>query len=381
MKRLTAVLLVLFLLLPAGGCGGKTSDWDAAPEIPGYGEPVRVENDAAVCFSLWRYAGGDSVITTNDGQAYLITGSAPDGLDGRIAVIPRSPGKIYMAASAVMCFWDAMDRLSDIRFSALEADDWTVENAQAAMARGEIVYAGKYREPDYELLLTGGCDLSVQSTMSEHVPKVKEKLSELGIPVFVDRSSYEPDPLGRCEWVKVYAEIAGCPERGEALFAEQKAVFDSVADALAAAPSSGKTAVFFYITASGNFVTRKQGDYITKMIELAGGENVFAFEGEDNALSSVTLSPEEFVLAAKDADIILYNGTVAGTLSSVDELIYLNSLLADFRAVKNGDVWCTEANLYQNIMKTGEVLADFYAVFADTEEPLTYLHKLKGLYG
>ena len=145
------------------------------------------------------------------------------------------------------------------------------------------------------------------------------------------------------------------------------------------APPSGKTAVFFYVTAAGSFVTRKSGDYITKMIELAGGENVFAFEGEDNALSSVTLSPEEFVLAAKDADVILYNGTVSGTLSTVDELTALNPLLGDFRAVKNGNVWCTEQNLYQNIMKTGEILADFHTVFADTGEPTAYLHRLAAL--
>ena len=384
MKRLLLLCSAALLLLCFFGCAKETDPWDAPPVIPGYGEPVRAENDAAVCFAIWRYANGDSVIATSDGHAYLISDSMPDGLDGGITVIPRSPERIYMAASAVMCFWDAMDRLGDIRFSGLEADDWTIEGARAAMEDGGIVYAGKYREPDYELLLSGDCDLSIQSTMSEHVPKVKEKLSELGIPVFVDRSSYEPDPLGRCEWVKVYAEIAGCPEIGETLFDGQKAVFDSVADALAAAPSSpaspfgGKTAVFFYVTASGKFVTRKQGDYISRMIELAGGENVFAFEGEDNALSSVTLSPEEFVLAAKDADIILYNGTVAGTLSSIEELAALNPLLEDFRAVRNGAVWCTEANLYQNIMKTGEVLADFYAVFADTGEPLTYLHKLDG---
>ncbi len=373
MKRLLALLLIL-LLLPVCGCGKVNRDWDTVPELPGHGEPVRVPLDAAQCFSLLRYENGDSLILTSGGQAYLVTDApkAPEGTDSRITVIPRSPATVYLAASAVMCFWDALDCLSDIRFSALEADDWTIGNAKSAMDRGAIVYAGKYREPDYELLLSGGCDLSIQSTMSEHVPKVKEKLTELGIPVFVDRSSYEPDPLGRCEWVKVYAEIAGCPEKAEALFAEQKVVFDDLADA----PSSGKTAVFFYITASGSFVTRKRGDYISKMIELAGAENIFAFEGEDNALSSVTLSPEEFVLAAKDADVILYNATVAGPPASVDELIALNPLLADFRAVRNGNVWCTEANLYQNIMKTGEVLADFHAVFADSGEPLTYLHKL-----
>ena len=373
MRRFLLPLLTLILLL-AGCASAGRNDADRAPVIPGYGEPERVPLDAARCFSIWRWDNGASMVRTSGGQAFLITDDKPEGLDAGITVIPPSPERIYMAASAVMCFWDAMDRLGDIRFSALEAEDWTVEGAREAMERGEILYAGKYREPDYELLLSEGCGLSIQSTMSEHVPKVREKLEELGIPVFVDRSSYEADPRARCEWIRAYAEIAGCPETGEALFAEQKAAFDSLADA----PSSGKTAVFFYVTASGSFVTRKNGDYISKMIGLAGGENVFAFEGEDNALSSVTLSPEEFVLAAKDADIILYNGTISGILYTMDELVSLNPLLADFRAVKNGNVWCTEANLYQNIMKTGEILHDFHAVFADTGEPLTYLHKLEG---
>lgn len=372
MRRLL-LILVLLLLFPGCAAEGK-HDMRRPPEIPGYGEPVSVPLSAARCFAIWRWDNGDSAIMTDDGSVYLLTDSAPAGLDPEIKVIPRSPERVYMAASAVMCFWEAMDRLGDIRFSALEAEDWTVVGAREAMERGDMVYAGKYREPDYELLLSSGCDLSVQSTMSEHVPKVKEKLGELGIPVFVDRSSYEADPLARCEWVKVYAEIAGCPETGEALFDGQAAVFD----AFAAAEPTGKTAVFFYVTASGSFVTRKSGDYISKMIELAGGENVFAFEGEDNALSSVTLSPEEFVLAAKDADVILYNGTVSGTLYTIDELVALNPLLSGFRAVKSGDVWCTEQNLYQNIMKTGDILRDFHTIFADTGEITTYLHRLDG---
>lgn len=367
-----ALLAAFLLLLTLVGCARAEGE-GGVPEIPGYGEPVPVPNEAASCFAIYRYDNGASLVTTNDGAAYLIADEAPAGLDPGIVAIPREPERVYMAASAVMCFWEAMERMDEIRFSALEADGWTVEAARDAMERGEILYAGKYREPDYELLLSGRCDLSIQSTMSEHVPKVKEKLSELGIPVFVDRSSYEPDPLGRCEWVRVYAEIAGCPEVGDALFAGQKARFDALTDA---APS-GVRAAFFYVTASGSFVTRKPGDYISKMIALAGGENVFTFAGEDNALSSVTLSPEEFVLGAKDADILIYNGNISGNLSSMEELVALNGLLADFRAVRNGKVWCTEDNLYQSIMKTGDILADFHTVIADTGEPLTYLRPLE----
>ena len=386
--RFACVLLALSLLVPLclcpAGCGRAEVISMDPPALDGWGEPERIPNDCAESFALYRYDNGDSAVVTGDGTAYLVTDdpaaaraktASASETEPKLTVLPRSPERVYLAATAVMSFFDALDALPSVRFSALEADGWTSENARARMEDGEMVYAGRYREPDYELLLSGGCDLSIQSTMSEHVPKVREKLEELGIPVFVDRSSYESDPLARCEWVRVYAEIFGSPEAGDALFAEQKAHFDTLGNV----SPSGKTAVFFYVTASGSFVTRKSGDYVSKMIELAGGENVFAFKGDDNALSSVTVAPEEFCLRAKDADIILYNSTTSGAVSSVEELIAKNELLADFRAVKNGDVWCTEDSLYQDIMKTGEILSDFSAVFSGTapDTGLRYLKKLK----
>lgn len=385
--RAACVLLALSLLVPLclslSGCGAAEEISMAPPPLEGWGEPERIPNDCAESFALYRYENGDSAVVTGDGTAYLITSdpvrakeaAASASEQGRTpTVLPRSPERVYLAATAVMSFFDALDALPAVRFSALESDGWTIENARARMEDGEMVYAGRYREPDYELLLSGRCDLSIQSTMSEHVPKVREKLEELGIPVFVDRSSYEADPLARCEWVRVYAELMGCPEAGDALFAEQKAFFDALEDV----QPSGKTAVFFYVTASGSFVTRKSGDYVSKMIELAGGENVFAFSGDDNALSSVTVEPEEFCLRAKDADIIVYNGTTSGSVSSVEELVAKNELLADFRAVKSGNVWCTEDSLYQDIMKTGEILSDFRAVFSGNGDGggLRYLRKL-----
>ena len=45
--------------------------------------------------------------------------------------------------------------------------------------------------------------------MIYHSPEVKEQLEKLGVPVLVERSSYEQDPLGRMEWVKVYGALVG----------------------------------------------------------------------------------------------------------------------------------------------------------------------------
>ena len=53
------------------------------------------------------------------------------------------------------------------------------------------------------------------------VRELKEKLEELGIPVLVDHSSYEPNPLGRTEWVKLYGLLTGHEEEAEAAFAKE----------------------------------------------------------------------------------------------------------------------------------------------------------------
>ncbi|MCR5263306.1 MAG: ABC transporter substrate-binding protein [Clostridiales bacterium] len=372
-KFAAAALISLFALLVFSGCGASGEKEFVLPDIPELGEPVKTELCRAECFSIYDYRNGDSLIVTDDGGVYLISEKKPEGLDDGVVFIRRGTDKIYMAASAVMSFFDALGRVSDIRFSALEEKSWEFESARGAMSDGDMIYAGKYRDPDYELLLKEGCSLSIQSTMSGHVPKVRQKLTEIGIPVFVDRSSYEPHPLGRCEWIKVYARMTGETELGDKLFEEQKAYFDALDDRA----DSGKTAVFFYISASGRIVTRKSGDYVTKMIEMAGGENVFDFIGEDNASSSVTLEPEQFCIYAKDADIIFYNANLGGEISSVDELLSKYGLLREFKAVRNGDVWCTGRSVYQDIMKMGEMLSEFHSIFfGETDGGLKYFYRL-----
>ena len=43
---------------------------------------------------------------------------------------------------------------------------------------------------------------------------------------------------------------------------------------------------------------------------------------------------EDFYAAEKDADILIYNGTIEGELTSIAELVQKNSLFADFKDSK-----------------------------------------------
>lgn len=386
MKMMPCVKLMLCMgaavcLLLASACGNAVeSSVDHQPvSIKGLSLAERVDLMYADQFAIDRYDGGYALISVADGGRYLVIPEgkeAPDGLAKDIKIIERPADHIYLAATAAMSFFDALGCGGNIQFSGTKAEDWCIDYAKEAMERGDMLYAGKYREPDYELLLDQGCRLSVQSTMIEHNPEVKEKLIELGIPVFVDYSSYESHPLGRCEWIKVYGELTDQADTAQRLFLEQteklKAIEKQKTD-------TGKTVAFFYISNSGQAVTRKPGDYVSKMMGLAGGNNIFQDIDSDSATSTMMMEMEQFYTTAKDADIIIYNNDIGKDVHSIEDLIAKNQLLADFKAVKNGNVWCTKENLFQETMKIGEIIADFNAVFSGTaeENPPTFMFPLE----
>ena len=195
-----------------------------------------------------------------------------------------------------------------------------------------------------------------------------------GIPVFVDYSSYEKKPLGRTEWVKLYGLLSGKEEEATAAFDREKEAFEQISQDKA----TGKTVAFFYITSNGEVNVRKASDYLPKMIEMAGGSYILKQDEEDDSVSStMSMDMESFYAAAKDADYIIYNSTVDGEISTIDELTEKSSLLEHFKAVEEGNVYCTSKNLYQSTMKLGSIISDLYKILHGEEDTLTYIYRLE----
>jgi iron complex transport system substrate-binding protein len=303
-------------------------------------------------------------------------GEVPQDLSEDICVLQQPVSDIYLAASAVMDMFCAVDAIDAISLSGTAVDSWHIDEAREAMENGSIEYAGKYSAPDYEMIVEKGCRLSIQSTMIEHVPEVKEQLELLGIPVLVDRSSYEEHPLGRMEWMKLYGVLTGREEAAVAAFEQQEKIFE---DALAQ-EALGKTVAYFYVTSNGSVNVRKPGDYISKMIALAGGTYILEDSGEDSAAGTMNLQMEEFYDKAKDADYLIYSSSIEGELCSMDELLDKSPLFADFKAVQEKNVWCTTEDLYQSSMELGTAMADIHTMLTmeDAEDgELTYLFRLE----
>ena len=377
MKKLISLFLILPLLLV--GCGSGSQP-DLPAEGPAWADQTvtgSLELQYANQFSADYYTGGYTLITIADGNRYLLVpegAAVPTGLDGDIAVLRQPLNRIYMAATSAMDLYRAVGGMDSIRLSSQQAEDWYIPEAREAMERGDILFAGKYSVPDYELIYAEGCNLAVESTMIYHSPEVKEQLERLGVPVLVERSSYEKHPLGRIEWMKLHALLLNRLPEAEAVF---QAELDAIAPVLDQ-PATGKTVAFFAINPTGYVTVRKSTDYIAKTIALAGGQYIFSDLGDDSSnASTVNLQMEAFYTDAKDADVLIYNSTLQGQLQSLDQLLAQSALLKDFKAVQNGNVWCTGQNVFQQSMSLGGLILDIHSVLtAEAPENLTYLHRL-----
>ena len=379
-KKLICLLLLGALALGLlFGCGGEKQAAAAAtgPEWSALAAIRQVPLKHATQFSLTEYEQGYTLLDIPTSGRFLIVpqgAGLPQGLDDDVVPLYAPLDRMYLAATSSMDFFRALDSVPAVRLSGTDVNGWYIKEAKAALEDGSMIFAGKYSAPDYELIFAEKCDLAIESTMIYHSPEVKEQLEKLGVPVLVERSSYEEDPLGRMEWVKVYGALLGKLPAAEELFDGEVEAVEPLLDQ----PKTGKTVAFFYITTTGTVNVRKSSDYVPRMIALAGGDYAFPDLSSGSALSTVNMTMESFYDGARDADVLIYNSTIDGELFTLSELLQKSAFLKDFNAVQTGNVWCTGKNLFQEPMGLGKLILDMHRVLTDENAPdeLTYLHKL-----
>ena len=332
-------------------------------------------------FDVENVSDGVTLITIAGKDRYLLAeegAELPTELSGDAVVLQKPFKNIYLAASAPMDFFDKLEDTDIVKMTSTTAENWNLESIRSKVESGAISYVGKYSTPDFETVLSRGCDLCVESTMIYHKPETKEKLESLGIPVMVDYSSYENEPLGRLEWIKLYGLIMDREAETSAFFEEAERKLNAAIDGA----GYNKSVAYFYVTQNGRVSVKKSNDYIVRMIEMAGGSYIFEdLKGDEmSAQSTVNMTMEEFYAQARDADVLIYNSAIDSPLSSVKELEDISPLFASFKAVAAGEVWCTEKDMYQEITAVTATVEDLKAIFsgeASGRDELQYMHRLR----
>jgi iron complex transport system substrate-binding protein len=362
--------------LALSGCGSKTEPANTESLVFSH----HYQLDYAQQFTADCYEGGYTMVSIPDsGQKFLVVpqdAAEVDSLPADVTVLRQPVENIYLVSTSVMDLILHLDALDSVTLSGTKAEGWYLPEAKQAMEAGRIAYAGKYSAPDYEQILAANCGLAIENTMILHTPEVKEQLEHFGIPVLVERSSYESGPLERMEWIKLYGILLGKEDTAEQVFAAQEA---AIAPLLEQEPT-GKSCAFFSLSSNNLATVRKGSDYVAKMIEMAGGAYVFSdLTDNGNSLATMNLPLEDFYAGAKDADVLIYNSAIEGTIASVSQLTEKFPLLSEFKAVQNGQMWCTSQSLFQQSMALADLILDMNKVFtegtpdADTLKFLTHV--------
>lgn len=363
MKKMIALIALLW---------GVFTVQIALAELPAVTENLTPE--AAKNFAVGRLEGGYSLIDVQNGGRFLLIPEgmdAPDDLDADITPLYMPLDNLLVASTSTVALMDEIGALSAVAQTTYDAEDWYLPDVKQAVQDGRIAYVGSYKQPDFERIALNPPKLDVFSTMIDGTPDVREKLDELGIPVLVDSSALEDTPLGRMEWMKLYGVLLGHEDAANAAFEAQKQKIKTLEPM-----QENVTVAMFYITSKGALYVRNNGDYMVKMLELAGGQ--YTPEGLDDGESGTRqMEMEAFYLAAGDADCILYIGQLGGRPETLSQLLERNALLADFKAVQTGRVYCTGADYFQQAGRLGDLIEDMNRMLSGDDAVLTHIMKLE----
>ncbi len=329
----------------------------------------------AKCFSVDYYKGGYKVVKLVDDTTMLIVPegmSIPKDKPENAIVLQQPVNNILVSSTPVTSLINAVGALDSISLTTYNADSWYIDTVKQAILDGKLTYIGDYKEPDYELITAAGTKFAFFSTML--TDDVRDQLHNIGVEVALDQSAQEDHPLARVEWAKLYGAIFNREEAAEEVFNVQ----DQYVEELSKLEDTGKSVVMFYITSKGVLYARNADDYMAKMIDLAGGQYALSDVGVGET-GTAKMELEAFYDKAKDADYIIYIWSMGGKPETLEAFAERASILADMKAYKEGNVWCTTPDYFQIQNTIGSMINDIHLMLEadDSTDKLTYLFRLK----
>lgn len=393
-KRLFTIMMIVILAVSGTaltGCGNTNTTSNETSDANQYDGKLEFDHTMelkyAKLFKVDYYKGGYKMLTvTNRDEDTSVVDKetkillVPDGMstpadiDSNVMVLKAPVTNMLVSSTPVTSLMNASGCLSNISLVNYDRDEWYIDEVKQAFDDNKLTYVGKYQDPDYELIVAGAPNLVIYSTMLSSVPEVAAKLKELGINYILDQSTYETEPLGRVEWAKFYGALCDKEDGANKVFNEQEEYITKLSNV----ENSGKKVAVFYITSKGKLYVRNGGDYLAKMVNMAGGNYIFSSLNPEKT-GTQTMEMETFYETAKDADYIIYIWSLGGKPSTLDDFIGYNSTFSDLKAVKEGNVWCTTPDFFQITDTIGSMVNDINLMLNadDNTTQLTYLKKLQ----
>lgn len=310
----------------------------------------------AETFSVKYLKGGVKKIELEDGKTLILMPEGkevPEEYNGESVVnIPIE--KAMLGTTVFACDLRAIEELDSIIAVTSDIDVWEIQEVIDNMESGKTKFVGKNKSPDYELIYSLKPDVAFITGGRAGNQETMEKFDELGISYVPGTSYLELHPLGRMEWMKLTAAFYDKEDIAEKHF--NNAV-KNINELQGQFSSEEKPKVIWGRISKGKASVPLAESYAAKMIEIAGGDYVF----KDANLESKDISIEEFYDKGKDADIFIWE-TMGPAPESLEAMIEETPSLADFKTVKEKNVWRLDDDYWQSIDKTDVIVKSLAAI-------------------
>ncbi|MCG1025540.1 MULTISPECIES: ABC transporter substrate-binding protein [Dehalobacter] len=355
------VILIMICSLIVAGCSAGSQESNK----PLTGKEVSLSYTNA--FKIADYGNNIKLLTDAENNQFLLV---PEGV--KTPKIPEAAGATVINTplkKVVYCSTTQVGLLQAIfsdkdwdSIAAVTTDtaEWYVDEVKTRMENGTIQYVGTggMADPDFEKIQALNPDMVFVYTGDYGLQKTLAKMKELHIPCVVVNDYTEPTDMGRLEWLKFLGAFYNKDQKAAGFIEEKAAMLQEITAAVKDKPSPK---VVYGMVYDGKVYITDGGSYVAKQIKEAGGDYVFANVNPDKTGSS-QISMEEFYEKGKDADVFIYSSMVA-YMPSVESLLKAEPLLKDFKAVKNGKVYCFAPWYYMSINKTIEGVKDMASLF------------------
>ncbi|NLM03802.1 MAG: ABC transporter substrate-binding protein [Clostridiales bacterium] len=356
MRKLSLGICFILILSLLVGCGNTTTQ----------NEDVGGDNVGIISSMELKYTSSFDVKFLEDGNK-LIT----DGIGREILLVQRDAEipeeykdfpvihipveKVVVTSETQGSMLEPSKAVGTIIGYTENINDWYLEELKENIETGKVEFLGGGESPDYEKIKELSPDVVL---VDAGLQQIGDKLDALGIPYIIDSSDWEADPMARMEWIKLFACFYNMEDEVIAYFDRGVEKLKDIEERVKGLEQPKVSWGFLF---TGKAFVPYAGSYVSKHIELAGGDYVFKDIGPDKT-HTATITMEEFYTAGQVADVYISSGPPAYHTSTQDIVDRSIPIMADMKPIKEDAVWCYQPWYYQLVHETPEAIEELQAI-------------------
>ncbi|GAB1538867.1 ABC transporter substrate-binding protein [Scytonema sp. NUACC21] len=218
-----------------------------------------------------------------------------------------------------------------------DAERINTDRIAQEIKEGKVAKLGNSTNVNLEKILELNPDLVTTYGSGNSTIDSYPKLLELGLKVAINAEYMESSPLGQAEWLKFTSLFFNREAKAEKLFGEIAQQYEAISTQAKAVKK--RPTVFVGFNFKGTWYMPGGKSYVAQYLADAGANYLW----KDNELSgTIPLSFEKVFERAANADYWL-NGSQSWKTKK--DLLAEDSRYADFKAVKNGQIYNNNARL------------------------------------